>query len=122
MQPFKYKPPRVNTGDLRTPVTFYEYAPNNGPEPGEEEKKTLFNAWAKIDEVWTKDIEQAKQNDTVSDLTITIRDPFPDYNPNNKHYISIDHPLYRNDRYNIKYVQADFRSKHFIKIIARLVK
>lgn len=122
MQPFKYKPPRVNTGDLKTPVTFYEYAPNDGPEPGESEKSVLFFAWAKIDEVWTKDIEQAKQNQTVSDLTITIRDPYPDYVPLNEHYISIDHPLYINDRYNIKHVQADFQSKHFIKIIARLVK
>ncbi|GAA2706396.1 hypothetical protein GCM10009865_22610 [Aeromicrobium ponti] len=39
--PFKYKPPRVNSGDLRTPVRFYEFAPNDGPEPGENEKRLL---------------------------------------------------------------------------------
>lgn len=38
MQPFKYKPPRVKTGDLRTPVIFHEYTANEGPEPGEYEK------------------------------------------------------------------------------------
>ncbi len=120
MQPFKYKPPRVNTGDLRTPVTFYEFAPNEGPEPGEVEKKVLYNAWAKIDSVWLKDLETAKANGTLTDLTITIRDPLEDYIPTNKHYVSIDHPMYRGNKYNVKSVQPDLQNKDFINVIAEL--
>lgn len=122
MRKFEYKEPRVHAGELRTPITFYKYIPKTGPEPGEEEKEILLNSWAKIDEVWMKDIELAKQNDTASDLTLTIRDPFPNYHPRNEDYISINHPLYADDRYNIKHVQVDFNSAKFIKVIAGLVK
>jgi len=122
MQPFKYKPPRVNTGDLRTPITFYEYAANEGPEPGESEINTLYEAWSKIDNVWLKDLEIAKSNGTLSDITITIRDPQADYLPNNKHYLSIDAPEYRDKRYNVKHVQPDLQNKDFITIVAGLTE
>lgn len=117
---FEYKKPRVNNGDLRTPVIFYEYAPNNGPDPGETEKKELFKAWAKVDTVWAKDLEQAKATGTVEDLTITIRDPFDSYRPSNKHYVEIDDVYYKGKKYNVKHVQPDLNNKDFIKIIAGL--
>ncbi len=120
MQPFKYKPPRVNSGDLRTPVTFYELEPKDGPEPGEDEKKVLYNAWAKIDSVWLKDLETAKVNGTLTDLNITIRDPLDDYSPTNEHYVSIDHPMYRDNKYNVKSVQPDLQNKDFITVVAEL--
>ncbi|MCM3169016.1 head-tail adaptor protein [Peribacillus frigoritolerans] len=122
MQLFKYKPPRVNSGDLRIPITFYEYAANEGPEPGESEKKILYQPWAKIDNVWLKDLEVAKANGTLFDVTITIRDPQADYLPNNKHYLSIDAPEYRGKRFNVKHVQPDLQNKAFIKIVAGLVE
>lgn len=116
----EYKSPRVHSGELRTPVTFYKYAPNLGPEPGESEKETLFNAWAKIDEVWMKDLELAKSNGTLSDVTIIIRDPGADYIPSNKHYVSIDDLHYKDLRYNIKHVQPDVQDRNFINIVAGL--
>ncbi|GKU81204.1 head-tail adaptor protein [Niallia sp. NCCP-28] len=122
MQPFKYQPPRVNTGDLRTLITFYEYKPNEGPEPGEDEKQVLYKAWGQVDHVWLKDLETAKSNGTLSDLTITIRDPQADYIPTNKHYISIDAAEYVDKRYNIKQVQPDLQNKQFITIVAGLTE
>ncbi|MGW6384987.1 phage head-tail adapter protein [Peribacillus butanolivorans] len=122
MQPFKYKPPRVKTGDLRTPVIFHEYTANEGPEPGESEKRVLYRAWAKVDHVWLKDLEIAKANGTLSDITIKIRDPQVDYIPNNKHYLSIDAPEYQDKRYNVKHVQPDLQNKAFITIVARLTE
>ncbi|HAC3651706.1 TPA_asm: phage head-tail adapter protein, partial [Listeria monocytogenes] len=38
---FQFKPQKVQSGDLRTPVAFFEYQPASGPEPGEIEKITL---------------------------------------------------------------------------------
>ncbi|WP_409297750.1 head-tail adaptor protein [Peribacillus sp. SCS-26] len=116
---FEYRKPLVKSGDLRTPVTFYEYAANDGPEPGESESRTLHKAWAKVDSVWMKDMEQAKSNGTLSDVTIIIRDPQADYIPGNGHYLSIDDPQYQDKRYNIKHVQPDF-NRQFITIVAGL--
>lgn len=113
-----YKRQKTNTGDLRTPITFYEYAPNDGPEPGEVEKVMLFTAWAKVDGVWLKDVELAKSTGTLSDIIVTIRDPQGSYFPTNKHYLSIDAPEYRNFRYNIKHVDHDLQNKQFIRIVA----
>ena len=117
---FEYKKPRAKSGDLRTPVTFYEYKPSEGPEPGEEESHVLYEAWAKIDEVWLKDMELAKSNGTLSDLTITIRDPQTDYIPANEHYLSINAPEYQGKRYNIKHVRPDLQDRQFITIVAGL--
>lgn len=113
----EYKPPRLKSGDLRTPVTFYEYVENTGPIPGQKEKKELFKCMAKVDEIWLKDMELAKQNGTVSDVTIIIRDPIGSYIPTNKHYMSIDDPIYKDNRYNIKHVQPDVQDRQFINII-----
>lgn len=121
MRPFKYKPPRLHSGELRTPIVFYEYAPNQGPEPGEKEKSTLHECMGKIDEVWLKDVERAKSNGTLSDITITMRDPLQDYIPTDTHYISIDHPQYKDNRYNVKHVQPDPQNNKFINVIGELV-
>ncbi|MGD6778834.1 phage head-tail adapter protein [Sutcliffiella horikoshii] len=121
MQPYKYKPPKTTTGDLRTPVTFYEPKPNEGPEPGEHMELILYEALASIDTVWMKDIEVAKANGTLSDITLTIRDPKSTYVPTNKHYVSIDADGYREKSYNVKHVQPDLQNRQFIKVVASVV-
>ena len=121
MQPFRYKPPKINTGDLRTPVTFYKPIPKVGPEPGEHMDSVLYEAMASIDTVWMKDIEVAKANGTLSDITLTIRDPKTTYHPTNKHYVSVDADGFRDSRYNVKHVQPDLQNKQFIKVIASVV-
>lgn len=120
MRKNNYQAPRLHSGELRTPVTFYEYKPSPGPEPGEQEKRELFSCWAKIDEMWLKDQEVAKSNGTMSDVTIVIRDPLNDYIPTNKHYVSIDDRLYKDVRYNVKHVQPDVQDRNFINIVAEV--
>ncbi|WP_241198742.1 phage head completion protein [Cytobacillus horneckiae] len=105
---------------MNTRVTFYEFEPNDGPEPGEKKKKVLYRSWAKVDEVWLKDIEVAKSNGTLSDVTITIRDPRKEYRPTNKHYLSIQSDYYLNKVFNVKHVQPDLQNKRFIRIVAEL--
>lgn len=115
-----YKPPRLRSGDLRIPVTFYEYEEKDGPIPGQKEKKVLFDCLAKIDGVWLKDLERAKQNGTLSEVTIIIRDPIGSYVPTNKHFLSVDEGIYQNKRYNIKHVQPDVKDPNFINIVGKL--
>lgn len=116
----EYKPPRVRSGDLRTPVTFYKDNPDEGPIPGGNQEEILFETWAKVDEMWLKDMETAKQNGTMSDITITIRDPLDDYIPTNKHYVSINDRIYEGIKYNIKHVQPDVQDRSFINIVAEV--
>jgi hypothetical protein len=121
MRQFKYKEPRKHSGELRTAVTFYEYEDNPGPYPGESVKNTLFECWAAVDQVWLRDIEQAKANGTLSDLTITIRDPGADYRPMNKHYVQVHEPEYEHLRYNIRTAQPNLKDRRFIDIVAKVV-
>ena len=120
MRKFEYKEPRVHSGELRTPVVFYKHKDKSGPFPGESEKEKLYNAWAKVDEVWLKDLEVAKSNGTLTDVTRTIRDPQSDYIPSNKHFLEIDAPQYAGKQYNIKHVQPDLKKREFIAIVAEL--
>lgn len=120
MRKFEYKPPRVHSGDLRTPVYFYKFKPNEGPYPGEGKDEKVFTAWAKVDEVWLKDMELAKSNGTLSDITIIIRDPQAEFIPTNKHYIEIDAPEYKGKKYNVKHVQPDLQNKQFINVFAEV--
>ena len=115
-----YTPPRISSGDFRTKVEFYEYEPVEGPEAGEEVKKTLFVSFAKIDEVWMRDLELAKYNGTLSDLTIRIRDPFKVYVPTNKHLLKIYAAGYEKTVYKIKEVQPALQSRDVVKIIAEV--
>lgn len=118
---FEYKKPRAHSGELRTPVSFYEFAPNDGPEAGEVEQKILFDAWAKVEKVWMRDLEQAKANGTLEDITLIIRDPQEDYLPTNHHYVGVNDRNYFGKRYQIKSVQPDLQNKEFITIIAGLI-
>lgn len=117
----QYERPRVHNGELRTSVKFYSYSPNDGPEPGESKTKTEYVTWAKVDEVWSRDVAQAKSNNTLSDITITIRDTHGEYVPSNKHYIEVDLPEYRGKHYNVKHTQPDPQNRDFVKVIAGMV-
>lgn len=114
----QYERPRVQSNDLRTWVKFYSYEPNPGPEPGESKSSVQYEAWARIDEVWSRDVAQAKSNGTLSDITLTIRDTHGEYIPSNKHYIEVDMPEYRGKHYNVKHTQPDPQNRDFIKVIA----
>lgn len=120
MVKFSYKRPRVHNGELRTQIEFFEYKPVDGPYPDQYEHKSLFKCWAKVDKVWTKDLEQAKANGTISDVTITIRDPLPTYMPSNKHFLRIYTPEYDGKVYNIFEASPDLQERDFYRIIAKI--
>lgn len=120
MRENKYRPPRAHAGELRTPIYFYEFVANDGPEPGGSTSEKVFTAWAKIEEVWLRDVEQAKSTGTLSDITVIMRDPQADFIPTNFHFFSIDAPEYRDREYNVKHVQPDLQHRDFINIIAEV--
>lgn len=117
---FEHKPKRVNSGDLRTPVKFYQLEPNDGPEAGENVTVELYTCYAEIVKVFRKDMEQAKANGTLEDVTVKIRNPYDSYIADTKDSLSIDHPHYAGKEYSIKSVQPDPQDYGFIIVIAGL--
>src|SRR5699024_4160283 len=121
-QQYGYQPPLLQSGELRTPVTFFEYEEHEGPMPGENKKKTLFECFCKIDELWLKDVETAKTNGTLNDITIIIRNPYDSFTPTNKHYLQINHLYHENNDYQIKHVGPDAKDPSFINIVAEVTE
>lgn len=109
---------KINSGELRVPATFYEYRPNEGPLPGEDVKHTLFTCFVRVDEVYKSQLEQAKANGTLNDVTVTMRDPLDTYLPDEKHRFELDMRGYKDKHFNIKRVQPDSKNFGYLTIIA----
>ncbi len=113
----KYQPPKTSSGNLRTPIEFYEYQPHKGPDPGEEEKKVLYTCFAEIYNPSMKDLEILNSIETKQAVTIKIRDPHEDYLPINKHFVEVLDRRYQSIRWNIIDVRNDFSDNRFITIL-----
>lgn len=113
----KYKPPEISTSDLKTPVTFFEYQPVNGPEPNEEEKTILHKCYALVYNPSMKDREILKTNETKQGLTIKIRDTKGEYLANNNHFVEIGDYRYPNKIWNVIDVSYGFEDNRFLKIV-----
>lgn len=111
---------KLNPSRLNTPVTFYEYKTVDGPYPDEEKEEKVYSCWAQVDRVWMKDIEEAKQNNTMSDVTIKIRDPLQEFMPDNKHYIKIETFDYGHLVYNVQSSRPNLKDRQFITIVGKL--
>lgn len=116
-----YKRLKTGAGELRTPVSFYEYAPNDGPEPGDNELKKLHQSMAEVYNPSMKDWELLNTKNTKRAVTINIRDPLTDYQPTNKHIVEIEDLHFKDNdnylRWNIIDVQPNPKDSRLIKII-----
>lgn len=114
---FEYQKPKVGNGELRTPVEFYEYEPNDGPEPGEDKKKVLHTTFAEVYNPSMKDLEILNSTNTKEGLTINIRDPKEAYLPSNKHKVEIKDRRYQGKVWEIKEVRHDLSLNAFVTIV-----
>lgn len=112
-----YKPPDTGSGELRTPVTFYEYGGSDGPEPGQEEKKKLHFCYAEIYNPSMKDMEIMRTVGTKEGITLKVRDAGKEYIPTNKHFFEIDDYRYEGKAFEIIDVAPDMQNNRFAKII-----
>lgn len=118
----KYKPPKIDSKDLRIPVEFWKYEPGDSPDPGSQKKEKLYECTCLAYNPSMKDMEILSAKGTKAGLTIKIRDPHKDYIPTNKHKVIIDD--YRVDEskeWEIKDVSPDFEDNRFIKIIIGVI-
>lgn len=120
MRPFKYIPPDIQSSNLNIPITFYEFVPNSGPEPGEQKKRVLFECFANIYNPSSKDIQMVGSKDVLDSITIKIRDTAGEYLPSTKHGVEIDDLMYAEKTFGIIFVGPDLENHNFIKIIAQV--
>lgn len=114
---FQYKPPKVKTGDLRTPVKFFEYTPSEGPNPDEEVKLLLHECFAEVYNPSMKDLEKLKTVSTKHAVTINIRDSKGEYVPDNKHFVELLDYRYKGTVWDILDVRYDVQENSFITIL-----
>lgn len=113
----KYTRPEIVAGDLNTPITFFEYQPSKGPDPGEEEKTELYNCTCLVYNPSSKDREILSGKGTKKAVTIKIRDPYTDYLPNNGHKVVLDDFRYKDDVWDVVDYAPDVENNDFLKII-----
>ncbi|WP_255201770.1 hypothetical protein [Staphylococcus nepalensis] len=111
-----FKPPELGNGDLRTPVTFYEYV-KKGPYPDDLEKSELHSCMAEAYSPSMKDREVLNVNETQYGLTIAIRDPLQSYTPNNKHSVEVEDFRLEKNLFNIYDVRFDKPERGFITVV-----
>lgn len=117
---FEYKKPKIKSRDLNTPVKFYSFKEVEGPEPGEEEDELLYSCWAKVEKVWLRDLEQAKANGTLEDITIKMRDTMGEFSPSNSDYLVVEGPEYTGKYYDVKSVQPDLQDRRVVVVVAAI--
>ncbi|MDR2277232.1 phage head completion protein [Vagococcus fluvialis] len=113
----KYKPKEIVAGELNTPVSFFEFKPSDGPEPGEEEKEELYNCTCLVYNPSSKDRNILQSKGTKEAVTIKIRDPYTDYLPSNKHKVVLDDFRYKDKVWDIVDHAPDVENNDFVKII-----
>ncbi len=112
-----YKKPEIVAGSLNIPVSFFEFAPTDGPDPNEEEFEKLYSCTCLAYNPSSKDREILSAKGTKEAITIKIRDPFEDYLPDNKHKVTLDDYRYRNKVWDIIDFAPDLENSQFVKII-----
>lgn len=112
-----YQRPKIVAGDLRTPVTFFEFNPTNGPDPSDEEKEELYKCTCLAYNPSMKDREILDVTGTKEAITIKIRDPFTDYLASNKHKVILDDYRYKGKVWDVMDVSPDLENNEFVKII-----
>lgn len=110
---------RPVSGDLRTPVTFYEQTPNDGWEPGNVPTKEVFQAWAQVYGASTKDNVILNSHSYTAGVTIKIRDTQGEFVPSpTKHTVYIDDYRYKDVQgWDIIDVRPDFEDDRFVVLV-----
>ncbi|WP_017548658.1 head-tail adaptor protein [Salinicoccus carnicancri] len=115
----------INFNDLTNRVTFYT-TDSGGFLPSDGEETKYYSCYAAIDNVWLKDIEMAKSNNTLNDVTVKIRETQGEYVITDEMTFTIDGRYYRDakgnpKKFNIKSVQPDYQDHRFAIIIGEAV-
>ncbi|GFH42736.1 hypothetical protein Hs30E_12870 [Lactococcus hodotermopsidis] len=115
----KQRKNKTHNGTLRTPVTFWKYGVANGLDVRESPVSVLCETFAEIYNPSQKDLTILKNSavDVKRSVTLKIRDPLTDYQPDNKHFVEIQDERFAGRRWNIVDIRPDFYVRDFITIL-----
>lgn len=111
-----YRNKKIQSGDMRTPVIFYQYK-NEGPYPNDTEEVEVFRCYAETYSPSMKDIEVLGVNESKQGLSIVIRDPLQSYTPNYRHVVKVEDFRLENPLFNVYEVRLDTPERGFITVI-----
>lgn len=115
MAQMRFKSRKVNSGDLRTPVIFYEFQ-NVGPYPDDVEKAELFKCFAETYSPSMKDREILGVTESTQGLTIVIRDPIQSYTPRPKHVVKVEDYRLETQNFDIYDIRLDTPERGYITL------
>ena len=98
----QYKPPRVTSGDLNIPVTFFVVQIEEGFRNQPSEPVEFFKALCEVYDSSVKDLESVSSVNEKTVITINIRNPFGSVDITRKNKFKIDHYLYDDMLFNIE--------------------
>lgn len=95
-------------------VTFYSIG-SKSPYPGMGGKEEVFESWGEIYEPSSKDIELNSLETSTVNVTLIIRNIFPEYVPRVNQTFVIQTGMYQDTEFNIKNVAP--KDENTIKIV-----
>ena len=114
---YRYKKPEAQNGDLRTPLTFYTSKVKEGVDGRDVSYKKAFYTMGQVYSPSFKDIEIATGKAMKAKMTVKIRDPLSDYQPDNRHFVEVGDIRLKDKKWQIIDVRPDFDNRDFLIVI-----
>lgn len=114
---FRYKKPEAQNGDLRTPLTFYTSQVEEGVDGRDVSYKKAFYTMGQVYSPSMKDIEIASGKSMRAKMTLKIRDPLADYQPENQHFVEVGDIRLANKKWQIIDIRPDYDNRDFLIVI-----
>ena len=114
---YRYKKPESQNGDLRTPLTFYTSKVEEGVDGRAVSYKKAFSTMGQVYSPSFKDIEIATGKALKAKMTLKIRDPLDDYQPDNRHFVEVEDLRLKGKKWQIIDVRPDYDNRDFLIVI-----
>lgn len=114
---YRYKKPEAQNGDLRTPLTFYTSKVEEGLHGRDVSHEKAFFTMGQVYSPSFKDIEIATGKSMKAKMTLKIRDPLDDYQPDNRHFVEVEDIRLAGKKWQVIDVRPDFDNRDFLIVI-----
>ena len=114
---YRYKKPEAQNGDLRTPLTFYTSKVKEGVDGRDVSYKKAFFTMGQVYSPSFKDIEIATGKAMKAKMTLKIRDPLDDYQPDNRHFVEVEDLRLKGKKWQIIDVRPDYDNRDFLIVV-----
>ncbi|WP_449160831.1 phage head-tail adapter protein [Streptococcus sp.] len=114
---YRYKNPETQNGDLRTPLTFYTSKIKKGVDGRDVSYEKAFYTMGQIYSPSMKDFEIATGKAMKAKMTLKIRDPLTNYQPESRHFVEVGDIRLVGKKWQIIDVRPDYDNRDFLIVI-----